>query len=61
MNYIRLEDTHRDKEPLKLTKSTYMDGHLGSWYIKLAFYNRFLYWNKILKKVKQLLEKLRSS
>ena len=34
--------------------------HLGGWYIKSTLYTKFLNWNRIFKKIKQLLAKLRS-
>ena len=38
----------------------YEYGHLVRWYIKSTLYKRFLNWDNIFKKIKQLLAKLRS-
>ena len=49
---------HRQIKIQRLKKYKY--GHLGCWCNKSNLYKRLLNWNKIFKKIKQLLAKLRS-
>ena len=48
-----IKDTHREKAPSNKTPAPTksMNMNIGSWYIKSALYDRFLNWNKILKKI----------
>ena len=60
---LNVKDIHRENCPQ--IKLLYLQKvwihHLGSWCIKSTLYKRLLYWNKIFKKIKQLLAKHCSS